>query len=66
MSAHIISGKHPEKGLLFVAVVPEAHHVEGRVGTGKLAALLAPYRSEAVAVAALEAAGAEVPEGGRP
>ncbi len=60
MSARLITGKHPEKGLLFAAVVPEVHHVEGKVGTGKLAALLAPYRSEEDAREALKGAGAVI------
>ncbi|WP_324748785.1 hypothetical protein SH591_08690 [Sphingomonas sp. LY54] len=58
MSARMLSGQHPDKGLLFAAIDPAVRFTEPRLGDSRLAALLAPYPSEADARAALESAGA--------
>jgi hypothetical protein len=59
-SANLIMGKLPDAGNLFGAVDGSAHHVQGKVGETRFAALLSPFRSEADALAALKAAGATV------
>lgn len=58
MSARMLSGQHPDKGLLFAAIDPAVRFAEPEVRDSRLGALLAPYPSEADARAALERAGA--------
>jgi hypothetical protein len=59
MSATMLQGERPAGGTLFAAVDPSAHHVEGKTGDSRFAALLTPFRSEAEAKGALAAAGAQ-------
>ena len=63
-TSSIIAGKLPDAGNLFAAVDGSAHHVEAKVGETRFAALLAPFRTDAEAKAALAAAGADVLGGG--
>lgn len=58
----ILEAEHPTEGRLFAAVAPEARFVEGGLRPGRMAALLAPFKSEELARSAIEAAGAKVKE----
>jgi hypothetical protein len=55
----LLTATHPELGMLWAAVDPFVHHIEGAVRESRFAARLAPFRSEADAKAALSEAGAE-------
>ena len=55
----IITAEHPKLGTLYAAIDPRAHHVVGRVAGRRFGAFLAPFPDEALAKAALNAAGAE-------
>lgn len=57
-ASNLLTAEHPERGTLWAAVDPSVHHIEGRVSDMRFGARLAPFRSRAEAVAALEAAGA--------
>jgi hypothetical protein len=57
----IIEAAHPVRGTVWAMVDPSAHHVAGKVADLKFSARLAPFRSEADALAALAAAGATIP-----
>ena len=46
-------------GALYAAIAPVSEYIQGRVSDYRLTAVLAPYRSEDEARAALVAAGAE-------
>ena len=54
----LLTGEHPERGLLYAAIVPAVRFTEGKVGDSRLAAHLAPFRDEASALAALSASAA--------
>lgn len=60
MNEPLITGRHPELGLMYAAIDPDVRFVEPAVRASKLGARLAPFRSEDEARAALEAAGAVV------
>jgi hypothetical protein len=57
----IIPATHPTRGTLLAAVDPSARFVEGRVCGSRISAMLAPFRDDESAIAALLDAGA-VPE----
>lgn len=57
----ILEGEHPALGKLFAAVDPHARYVQPKVSELRFAAMLMPFKSEAEATAALEAAGASIP-----
>lgn len=59
MSAAIITGRRGA-ATLYACVDPSVRFTTGEVRSSKLGALLAPYRGEASARAALEAAGASI------
>lgn len=58
MGVRYIVGDHDERGRLYAAFDPLAHHVEPGVRDSRFSAFLAPYRSREDAEAALIAAGA--------
>lgn len=58
MSARYVIGDHVERGRLYAAFDPLAHHVDPGVRDSRFSAFLAPYRSQEDAEAALIAAGA--------
>lgn len=60
----VLSGDLPGAGRLYAAVDPSARYVTPLPCTLRFAAQLAPYPSVEAAVAALEAAGASVADGG--
>jgi hypothetical protein len=60
MSATVIAAEHDERGRLFAAFDPEAHHVEPGVPTSRFAAFLAAFRTSEEAERALLEAGALV------
>jgi hypothetical protein len=64
MTSCFIEAEGPN-GKLIAAVDPSARHVEGKPAALKFAALLTPFRDPETARAALEAAGATLPNGGR-
>jgi hypothetical protein len=51
-------GRHPARGLLWVAVDPKVNFLEPQITESRFAAYLAPYTSEEAAREALIAAGA--------
>ena len=51
-------GQHPDRGALWAAIEPAAHHVNASIADRRFAAYMAPFRSEAEARVALVAAGA--------
>lgn len=57
VSRNLLTANHPERGLLWAAVDPSVHHIEGRVSDMRFGARPAPFKSRADARAALEAAG---------
>jgi hypothetical protein len=63
MCSRVITGEHPERGLLYAAIDPAVRFVEGGVRDSRFAARLAPFSDEAHARQALKAAGAKL---GRP
>jgi len=60
---NLLTAPHPERGLLWAAVDPSVHHIEGRVAELRFGARLAPFRSRADAEAALKAAGCVLDRG---
>lgn len=55
---NLLTGKHPERGLLWVSFDASVHHITGRVAETRFGARLAPFASREEAEAALVAAGA--------
>jgi hypothetical protein len=51
------TGLHPERGRLWAAFDPNAHHLQGQVAERRFAAFLAPFRNADEAEAALIKAG---------
>lgn len=64
MASEILTGELGDGGKLYASVDSTAHHVTGEARPSRLAALLAPFRTQVEAKAALEAAGATVTAGG--
>lgn len=60
MGALVIAADHDERGRLFAAFDPTAHHVQPGVRDSRFSAFLAPYRTREEAEAALIAAGAVI------
>jgi hypothetical protein len=58
----IIEAEHPRDGRLFAAVAPEVKFTEGGVRPSRMGAMLAPFRSQELALAAIAAAGAKLKE----
>lgn len=54
----LLTGRHPGRGLLWAAVDPAVHHIEGAVRETRFGARLAPFKTVEEAKAALLAAGA--------
>lgn len=52
-----VNAPHAERGMLWAAIDPNAHHLQGRVAERRFSAFLAPFKSRAEAEAALLAAG---------
>lgn len=63
MKAYFIEGQHPEQRRVFAAVDGEVRFVEGKVAVSRLGAMLAPFKTDEEARAAIVAAGATVKEG---
>ena len=57
MSCPVIQAAHPKLGTLWAAIDPSVRFIEGGVRDSRFAARLAPFHSQAEAVAALKAAG---------
>jgi hypothetical protein len=53
-----LTGRHPDRGLLWASVDPNVNYLEPHITEGRFAAYLAPYRSEDAAREALGEAGA--------
>lgn len=53
----LLTASHPERGLLWASFDGSVHHIVGRVAETRFGARLAPFKSHAEAIAALEAAG---------
>lgn len=53
-----LTGRHPERGLLWASIDPNVNYLEPRISEGRFAAYLAPFRSEEAARAALLETGA--------
>lgn len=62
---NLLTGSHPERGLLWAAVDPSVHHIEGAVRESRFGAPLAPFKTCADAEAALLAAGCTVEQGAK-
>lgn len=60
MSGRYIAAEHPQKGLLYAAVDPDARYLESRVGQTRLGAFVAPFPTEQAATDALKATGAVI------
>ena len=58
MSAHFLTGTHPELGTVYAAIDPSARYTTPAVRPSRLAAVLAPFCCEEAARAALRGAGA--------
>lgn len=56
----VLTGTHPERGILWAAIDPSVHHIQGTVRETRFGARLAPFRSREEAEAALIAEGALV------
>jgi hypothetical protein len=59
-SAGLLAAEHPERGRLFAAFDPAAHHVAAEVRPSRFGARMAPFHDAPSAKAALIAVGAKV------
>jgi hypothetical protein len=53
----LLTAEHPTRGLLWASFDASVHHITGKVRDSRFGARLAPFKSRAEAVAALEAEG---------
>jgi len=58
-TSSFLIGQHPQRGALWAAIDPGAHHVGARVAETRFGGYMAPFRSADEARAALADAGAE-------
>jgi hypothetical protein len=57
---NLLTGSHPKRGVLWAAVDPTVHHIEGGVRESRFGARLAPFKTHEEAAAALIAAGCSI------
>lgn len=63
--SRFLTAEHPEHGLLWAAVDPDAPHPNGRVAERRFVAFMAPFASDEDAAEALVAAGAVLRPGAK-
>jgi hypothetical protein len=56
--SRFLTGSHPQRGTLWVAIDEQTHHLSGEVAERRFSAFLRPFKSTREAEAALVAAGA--------
>lgn len=54
-----LTGRHPQRGLLWASVDVQMHHIDSAIGETRFASYLKPFPSEKAARQALIAAGAD-------
>jgi hypothetical protein len=55
----VLTGHHPQRGLLWAAVDSNVRFLKGEIADRRFGAYLSPFSDEADAIAALKAAGAQ-------